>query len=319
MARSCRNSASGPPRRGQNEVKYEEVQVDIGGRQGGEAQRPTYTIADLAYGPLHSKTMISPRVAPQMIGLGLLEGIPEEPTSSPAPIPMTPMATAFPGAPIGRLVRRSNAPALGRFGWKAGSRAFCSRAAEAIASDVGISPLYGAKGLRVTARRLRPFAARRRTVNSKANRELEESAGRCSISRLLCAERGGSGPQGAGPAEVMAGKQIFHTRSAVHPATGRASSRARTCRMCISRPEIWPYTDLLLHDMGEGLADGRPEGLANGREWRTAPLWGIGLTEVVNGHTFFLHDGRARSIEEAILWHDGEARRARDAFAALSR
>ena len=66
------------------------------------------------------------------------------------------------------------------------------------------------------------------------------------------------------------------------------------------------------------LADGRPEGLANGREWRTAPLWGIGLTEVVNGHTFFLHDGRARSITEAILWHDGEARRARDAFAALS-
>jgi CxxC motif-containing protein (DUF1111 family) len=81
---------------------------------------------------------------------------------------------------------------------------------------------------------------------------------------------------------------------------------------------IWPYTDLLLHDMGEGLADGRPEGRASGREWRTAPLWGVGLTEVVNGHTFFLHDGRARNLTEAILWHDGEARSARDAFAALS-
>ena len=75
---------------------------------------------------------------------------------------------------------------------------------------------------------------------------------------------------------------------------------------------IWPYSDLLLHDMGEGLADHRPEGRASGREWRTAPLWGIGLTEQVNGHTRFLHDGRARSLLEAILWHGGEAAAARD-------
>ena len=69
--------------------------------------------------------------------------------------------------------------------------------------------------------------------------------------------------------------------------------------------------------MGEGLADNRPEREANGREWRTAPLWGVGLTQTVNGHTFFLHDGRARSVTEAILWHGGEAERARNAFAAL--
>jgi CxxC motif-containing protein (DUF1111 family) len=69
--------------------------------------------------------------------------------------------------------------------------------------------------------------------------------------------------------------------------------------------------------MGEGLADNRPEREANGREWRTAPLWGVGLTQTVNGHTLLLHDGRARSVQEAILWHGGEAERARDAFAAL--
>ena len=74
---------------------------------------------------------------------------------------------------------------------------------------------------------------------------------------------------------------------------------------------IRPYTDLLLHDMGEGLADGREEFLASGREWRTPPLWGIGLTEAVNGHTQFLHDGRARNLLEAILWHGGEAEAAR--------
>jgi CxxC motif-containing protein (DUF1111 family) len=82
---------------------------------------------------------------------------------------------------------------------------------------------------------------------------------------------------------------------------------------------IWPYTDLLLHDMGEGLADDRPEGLASGREWRTPPLWGIGLTETVSGHTFFLHDGRARNLLEAILWHGGEAEPARRKVMAMSK
>ena len=80
---------------------------------------------------------------------------------------------------------------------------------------------------------------------------------------------------------------------------------------------IWPYTDLLLHDMGEGLADNRPEGDAGGREWRTAPLWGIGTARKVSGHTTLLHDGRARNVREAILWHGGEAAAARRAFQAL--
>jgi CxxC motif-containing protein (DUF1111 family) len=86
----------------------------------------------------------------------------------------------------------------------------------------------------------------------------------------------------------------------------------------LSHQTIRPYTDLLLHDMGEGLADGRPDFQATGSEWRTPPLWGIGLIETVNGHTTLLHDGRARNLLEAILWHGGEAEAARDAFANLS-
>jgi CxxC motif-containing protein (DUF1111 family) len=82
---------------------------------------------------------------------------------------------------------------------------------------------------------------------------------------------------------------------------------------------IWPYTDLLLHDMGEGLADGRPEGEADGREWRTPPLWGIGLSTGVNGHSNYLHDGRARNLLEAVLWHGGEAQPARDAVSRMNR
>ncbi|MDF2365857.1 di-heme oxidoredictase family protein, partial [Sneathiella sp.] len=85
----------------------------------------------------------------------------------------------------------------------------------------------------------------------------------------------------------------------------------------LSNQTIHPFTDLLLHDMGEGLADGRPDFGASGKEWRTAPLWGIGLVEAVNKHTRFLHDGRARSIEEAILWHGGEAEKSKEAYRNL--
>ena len=80
---------------------------------------------------------------------------------------------------------------------------------------------------------------------------------------------------------------------------------------------IWPYSDFLLHDMGDGLADFRDEAQATGYEWRTPPLWGVGLTQTVSGHTYYLHDGRARNLTEAILWHGGEAQTARDAFAGL--
>ena len=81
---------------------------------------------------------------------------------------------------------------------------------------------------------------------------------------------------------------------------------------------FYPYTDLLLHDMGPGLADNRPDAQASGQEWRTPPLWGIGHIERINGHQYFLHDGRARSLEEAILWHGGEAQASNHAFKQLS-
>ena len=85
----------------------------------------------------------------------------------------------------------------------------------------------------------------------------------------------------------------------------------------LSNQTIHPYTDLLLHDMGPGLADGRPDFEATGSEWRTPPLWGLGLSNVIDGYLFLLHDGRARDFAEAILWHDGQAAPAREAFRDL--
>jgi CxxC motif-containing protein (DUF1111 family) len=86
----------------------------------------------------------------------------------------------------------------------------------------------------------------------------------------------------------------------------------------LARQAIHPFTDLLLHDLGPGLSDGMPEGDAAPSEWRTPPLWGLGLVPAVNGHRFLLHDGRARTPEEAILWHGGEAQASRDAFRSLA-
>jgi CxxC motif-containing protein (DUF1111 family) len=87
----------------------------------------------------------------------------------------------------------------------------------------------------------------------------------------------------------------------------------------LSGQTIHPYTDLLLHDMGPGLADGRPDFLATGSEWRTPPLWGLGLMQPIDGYLFLMHDGRARGFAEAILWHGGQGQQAADAFKAASK
>ena len=118
----------------------------------------------------------------------------------------------------------------------------------------------------------------------------------------------------AGDPEVLAGKKLFYEAGCTGCHVPKFATSADTAPP-LRNQLIWPYSDFLLHDLGPGLADPNPTGDRLGSEWRTQPLWGIGLTEVVNGHTYFLHDGRARSLEEAILWHGGEAAQARDTFA----
>jgi CxxC motif-containing protein (DUF1111 family) len=117
---------------------------------------------------------------------------------------------------------------------------------------------------------------------------------------------------------VRNGQRLFHSIgcAACHRATLSTGNGPEVIPE-LADQNIHPYTDLLLHDMGEGLADGRPDFAATGTEWRTTPLWGLGLVMTVNGHDRLLHDGRARGIEEAILWHGGEAQLSRDKWMAL--
>ena len=123
--------------------------------------------------------------------------------------------------------------------------------------------------------------------------------------------------------QVRRGQLLFHEAQCAvchHPSymTGEPPFPAFSSS-ALARQKIFPYTDLLLHDMGEGLADGRPDFKANGQQWKTPPLWGVGLIPDVNGGTFLLHDGRARSVLEAFLWHGGEAEASRQQVLKMNR
>ena len=196
--------------------------------------------------------------------------------------------------------------ALGRFGWKANEPTVEQQAAGAFRGDIGITsnlfPDENCTGVQeacataisggspeVPDERLGKVAFYVQTLAVPAMRDFEEP-------------------------EVEQGARLFVQANCSACHTPRHVTGESHEAVALREQVIFPYTDLLLHDMGEGLADNRPDGLATGTEWRTPPLWGIGLVETVNGHTMLLHDGRARNLEEAILWHGGEALESRNRF-----
>ena len=295
-------------------VRYEHFEVALSEGEVAQLRRPSYSAEDLGYGPLAPGAMLSPRVAPPMIGLGLLEAIPAEDILALAD-PEDTDGDGISGRAQVVWSFENRRPMLGRFGWKAGSPTIREQSASAFAGDIGISsPVFPDPWGECTARQQACRTAPHGDGDTRGTEIDAESLDLVTFySRNLAvpARRDVDNP------EVLRGKKMFH-------ATGCAACHRPkfVTQRLRDQPEqsfqlIWPMTDLLLHDMGEGLADHRPEGRASGREWRTAPLWGIGMTEQVNGHTQFLHDGRARSLLEAVLWHGGEAQAARDAVVAL--
>jgi CxxC motif-containing protein (DUF1111 family) len=284
--------------------------VPLAGGEVAHLRAPTYRAADLGYGPLHANAMLSPRVAPQMIGMGLLEAIPSADILALAD-PEDVDGDGISGRPQIVWSDVYDQPMLGRFGHKAGNPTLLEQTASAFAGDIGISnPIHPAGSGDCTDAQTDCRAAMHGGDAEQAGFEIDQIGLDIvtfySQTLAVPARRNVSDP------EVLRGREAFY-------ATGCGSCHRPnyvTHRLEGDNPAsfqlIWPYTDLLLHDMGPGLADNRPEGRANGQEWRTAPLWGIGMTKLVSGHTYFLHDGRARSLLEAVLWHGGEAQHARD-------
>lgn len=276
-------------------------------------KQPRPTFEALAYGPMPETLRVSGRTAPPVYGLGLLELIPDQRLLELADA-QDQDGDGISGRPNYVMDVVTGALTLGRFGWKANQPSLLQQNAGAFVGDMGItSPLFPNEG--------------------------------CQPEQTLCAQQPtGADDEGVEISAARLADVTFYTKTLAVPARrdwddpvarrGQALFEQLNCSGChvpkhvtgddpehpeLSSQTIYPYTDLLLHDMGEGLADGRPDGQADGQEWRTPPLWGIGLLKRVNGHLQLMHDGRADGFEEAILWHGGEAEASAVGYKKLSR
>ncbi|EMJ87096.1 di-heme oxidoredictase family protein [Leptospira meyeri] len=272
-------------------------------------RKPNLVFSGLGYGPLHPNHKTSVRLTQQVIGLGLLESVPEENILSRSD-PMDLDGDGISGRPNWIWDLSGSGKSLGRFGWKANAPSLKRQNSAAFSGDIGItSPMLGSEN--------------------------------CSSSQTSCANAIGGGKPEVSEDKVTAitkymqlvavpvrrnpnttailnGKKHFFQAGCHKCHTEKLVTGNQTPFAQLANQTIRPYTDLLLHDMGEALSDGKADGEATETEWRTAPLWGIGLLGTVNGKTRYLHDGRAKTLDEAILWHGGEAEKSKKYFLALN-
>lgn len=311
------SAVPGLPAEGHMRIDYTEEKVTLADGETVSLRRPHYSVTSLGYGPLDASTTLSPRVTQAMSGLGLIEAIhPDDILGHADPDDADGDGISGKAARVRDL--KTGALVLGRFGWKAQSASVRQQSAEAFAGDIGISTpdldrSHGDCTAAQTACLSLPDGVQARLGKSEAPAPVLDLVTFYAENLAVPARRKASF------AETLAGKKLFYETGCISCHTPKFVTRRDAANKAQAFQLIWPYSDFLLHDMGEGLADGQKVGDATGREWRTPPLWGIGLTKTVSGHTFFLHDGRARNLTEAILWHGGEAQKARAGFAALSR
>jgi CxxC motif-containing protein (DUF1111 family) len=263
-------------------------------------RKPTYAFSGGTAPANHSA-----RISPQLVGMGLLEAIPETAIQA-----LADPDDADKDGISGRMHIVTDyvtgMPRIGRFGWKAGKPDVAHQVAGALNSDIGVmTSIYpspdcgsaqgdcGKTGSELPDENLRNLIDYISLLGVRARRDIKDPS----------ALQGEALFKSAGCASC-------HTPTMT---TGRYHPKAE-----LRNQTIHAYTDLLLHDMGPGLADNLPEGQASGSEWRTAPLWNIGMTAGVSGGEGYLHDGRARTLNEAILWHGGEAAASAKKFKDMS-
>ena len=291
-------------------VRYQTLPASYADGEKYELRKPEFVFQKLGYGPLPDTLLMSGRTAPHMMGLGLLEAVPASTLRSFAD-PYDKDADGISGK-INRVwdvKKKRKVP--GRFGWKAEQPTVLQQTAAAFLGDIGVSSSLF-PGDNHSTKQTEAAAKPNGGVPEVSDKILNAVA---SYSRTLAvpARRDWTKPK------VLRGKQLFTEANCIACHIPKMKTGDWKEFPELSQQTIRPYTDLLLHDMGDGLADGRPAFAANGREWRTPPLWGIGLIPKVNGHSFLLHDGRARNLDEAILWHGGEAETSRDSFKKMPR
>lgn len=263
----------------------------------------------------------SPRTAPQVYGLGLLAAISESDILSRADASDSD-GDGISGRPNMVWDEASNQTVMGRFGWKANEPNLEQQNQGAFIGDIGItSPLFtsqdctagnddnGASSIDCSA----PFNSHNNAPGPEIDQTVVDVV--TAYTKLISVP----GRRGYTDPAVLQGKALFFEIGCESCHRQTYTTGQLTGFEEVSGQKIYPYTDLLLHDMGDGLADNRADFSASGREWRTPPLWGTGLIERVNGHNRLLHDGRARGFQEAILWHGGEAEAVKNRYMNLDR
>ncbi|RZI55067.1 MAG: c-type cytochrome, partial [Pseudomonas sp.] len=252
---------------------------------------------------------LSGRLAPPMHGMGLLDSI-SEATILENSDPLDMNKDGISGRPNYVFSHSLQRDEIGRFGWKANEPTLHDQDAAAFNGDMGLTTtLFPGEncGTDQSVCKDLPNGGEPEVTDKQLNLMVHYSK-----FVAVPARRNSELP------DVIKGRELFIEANCQSCHRPTMTTRDDASHKLLSGQKIWPYTDLLIHDMGDELADNRPDGLANGSEWRTSPLWGIGLTAAVNGHEFYMHDGRARTLEEAILWHGGEAEASRETFKGMT-
>jgi len=285
-------------------VDWAERSVDFSDGERVILREPRLRIEKLNFGPLGADVMLSMRIAQPLIGLGLLDAVPDAAILALAQRQKDEGLDGHINMVWDAINQR---PALGRYGWKANQASLKQQAAAAAIGDMGVSsnlyPDQNCPPVQELCRRELPG-----NVPEIVNHELDA---------LEIWLRGLAVParRNVEDPEVQRGERLFSAaKCALCHVPEMKTGSAFPALPQLANQTFHAYTDLLLHDMGEALADGRPDFRAGPRDWRTPALWGLGLSQTVNGSTAMLHDGRARNATEAILWHGGEAEPAREIF-----
>lgn len=289
-------------------------------------RQPLYGFRRLGYGAMAAGVEVSPRIAPQLIGVGLLEAIPESEVLRNAQ-DQAARPDAIKGSPNRVWDAFAQRELLGRFGWKANVATLAHQTAGAFVGDIGITSAQFPNEECTAAQRdclAAPHggkAAVGEASGKATNPEIDDKT----LSDVVFYQAVLAPPARRQPddARVLRGQVLFAQAqcAACHRPSYVTGDNPfpRLASPALKNQRIWPYSDLLLHNMGEALADGRPDFHANGLQWKTPPLWGIGLFKDVNGHTRLLHDGRADGVLEAVLWHGGEAEASRQQVLKMNR
>jgi CxxC motif-containing protein (DUF1111 family) len=289
----------GVPAEGTPHVTYTEQPGTYGDGEAYSLRAPAYSVDGLAFGPFAAGERFSPRVAPELVGAGLLQAIPEETVRALA---------AASGGHVNEVWDTATATTvLGRFGWKANQPSVEQQTYAAFRGDIGItSSLYPTKNCPPpqTACAVAPPSMSQPNLGALEGQAMVVHG----MSLAVPAARDVTAPA------FVRGEAVFTQAGCATCHVPKVVTGVVDGYPALSNQTIRPFTDLALHDMGPGLADGRPDYLATGSEWRTPPLWGLGLVQPIDGYLFLMHDGRARGFAEAILWHSGQAETAKEAF-----